>query len=99
MLCDEPTTALDFHPHPGEGDRTRLNSTTWLDDRAGGRCQDDILSAETLVPAVQLLRTLDAGEALDVSGLPDQALRARLVQLLNNLDLRRTRQVLCPRPL
>jgi hypothetical protein len=43
---------------------------------------------------VQLLRTLDAGEALDVSGLPDPALRARLIQLLSNIQLRRTRQVL-----
>ena len=44
----------------------------------------------------QVLRTLDAGEAMDVSGLPDPALRSRLIQLLGNLQLRRTRQVSHP---
>ena len=42
---------------------------------------------------LQLLRTLDQGEALDISGLPDARLRAALEALLGNLSLRRTRQV------
>ena len=46
----------------------------------------------------QLLRTLDTGGALDVSGLPDPAMRARLVQLLGNLQTRHTRQVTLPGP-
>ncbi len=49
--------------------------------------------------AAQLLRTLDIGGALDVSGLPDPAMRACLARLLGNLQTRHTRQVTALRTL
>lgn len=45
---------------------------------------------------LQLLWKVDQGNALDVSGVADTAMRERLVELLSNLPLDRTKQVLRP---
>ncbi len=45
---------------------------------------------------LQLLWKVDQGNALDVSGVADTAMRERLVELFSNLPLERTKQVLRP---
>lgn len=42
---------------------------------------------------LQLLWKVDQGEALDVSGIPDAAMRSAVMALLSTLPLRRTKQV------
>ena len=47
------------------------------------------------VLAVQLLRRVDAGEALELNGMADVALQQRLLELFKQLHLRCTRKVRC----
>ena len=43
--------------------------------------------------ALQILRRMDAGEALELSGVPDAALQHRLRELFKHLHLHTTRKV------
>lgn len=43
--------------------------------------------------ALQLLRRMDHGEAVQIAGIPDAALRGQLDQLFQHLHLRKSLQV------
>ena len=53
----------------------------------------DGLCLMTSVLCPQLLWTVDQGQALEVSGVADTAMRGRLVELLSNLPLLALRNV------